>query len=139
MTRDDDGAVTLYVVIMMTALMAAFGLVVDVGAATEAKGQAIHAAYAAARAGAEALSPEAFITSGHVTLDPTAARQAALTYLQHAGLAASAKVTITGSTVRVEVQQTTRAHILSAFGFGSFTVTGAGQATAKYGVQGTSP
>lgn len=139
MKRSDEGAVTLYVVITMTALMAAFGLVVDVGAATEAKGQAIHAAYAAARAGAEAVSSEAFVTTGHVTLDTAAAQRAALSYLQHAGFAQGATVTVTGSTVTVHVVRTTHPHMLNAFGLGALTVTGAGSATAQYGVQGAAP
>ena len=133
MKHDDTGSVTLYTVIMMTALLAALGLVVDVGASTAAKGRAIHAAYAAARAGAEELSVEAFVTTGRVDLNPTAARRAALAYLARVGLANGALITVTGSTVQVTVHSTQHPQILNAFGLTSLTVTGSGEATAQYG------
>ena len=38
MRSDDSGSISLYVVITFTALMAGFGLVVDVGRATVARG-----------------------------------------------------------------------------------------------------
>ena len=137
MTRNDEGAVTLYVVITFTALMAAFGLVVDVGAATVAKGKAIHNAYAAARAGADAMSAETFVTTGTVTADPAAARTAALAYLRRVGAGTDATVTVSGNTVHVEVRQVEHPQILNMFGLGTITVSGDGSATAVYGLQGT--
>jgi len=139
MSRRDDGAITLHVVIMVIALMAAFGLVVDVGTATAAKGRAIHNAYAAARAGAEALSSPTFVTTGRIAVDPVAARQAALAYLQRAGDAEGATVTVSGSTVTVHVRQVEHPHILSAFGLNTITVSGEGSASAVYGLQGNTP
>lgn len=139
MKRDDEGSITLYVVITMTALLAAFGLVVDVGTATAAKGRAIHTAFAAARAGADAMSTEAFVTTGHVNINVAAARRAATTYLDEIGLAEDASITVFGSTVRVTVRHTEHPRILRAFGLSGITVTGAGEATAVYGVQGAAP
>jgi hypothetical protein len=139
MNRDDEGAITLYVVITMTALLAAFGLIVDVGTATAAKGRAIHAAFAAARAGADALSNETFVTTGHVNIDVAGARRAATTYLVEVGLAEDATITVSGSTVRVTVRHTEHPRILNAFGLSGITVAGSGEATAVYGVQGAAP
>jgi hypothetical protein len=139
MRRDEEGSVTLYVVITVTALMAAFGFVVDVGGATVAKGQAIHNAYAAARAGANAMSAETFVTTGHVVADPVAARRAALAYLQHVGAAQDATVTISGATVHVVVRHVEHPTVLSMFGLRQITVTGDGSARAVYGLQGPTP
>lgn len=139
MTRDDQGSVSLYVVITATALMAAFGFVVDVGSATVAKGQAIHNAYAAARAGANAMSAETFVTTGHVVADPAAARHAALAYLHQVGAARNATVTVSGATVHVQVRQVEHPNVLSMFGLRQITVTGEGSATAVYGQQGPTP
>jgi hypothetical protein len=137
--HSDDGAVTLYVVLTVTALMAAFGFVVDVGGATVAKGKAIHNAYAAARAGAEAMSNESFVTTGRVLADPVAARRAALIYLTRVGAARDATVTVSGATVRVDVRVVQRTGVLSMFGLDQITVTGDGSATAVYGQQGIAP
>lgn len=139
MTHDDEGSVSLYVVITVTALMAAFGFVVDIGSATVAKGQAIHNAYAAARAGANAMSAETFVTTGHVIADPIAARRAALAYLQQVGAAQDATVTVSGATVHVEVRQVEHPNVLSMFGLSEITVSGEGSATAVYGLQGPTP
>ena len=136
MTHDEQGSVSLYVVITATALMAAFGFVVDIGSATVAKGEAIHNAYAAARAGANAMSAETFVTTGHVVADPSAARRAALAYLQHVGAALDAVVTVSGATVHVAVRQVEHPNVLSMFGLSEITVTGEGSATAVYGLQG---
>ena len=139
MIRDDEGAVTLYVVITFTALLAALGLVSDVGSATVTKGRAIHNAYAAARAGAEAMSAETFATTGHVVADPQAARHAALAYLQSIGAANGATVSVSGNVVHVEVRLVDQTHILNLFGVGEFSVTGAGSASAVYGLQEANP
>jgi hypothetical protein len=137
-TRGDDGSVSLYVVLSAIALFAAFGLVADGGNAITAKGRAISHAYAAARAGAEAMVPASFATSGTVTTDPTAARAAALRYLSQAKAADGAVVDITGQQVRVRVTLHTGARVLSMFGLLEFTVTGEGSATAVYGVEAPS-
>ena len=138
MTRDDDGSVSLYVVISAVALFAVLGLVADGGAATTAKGRAISQAYGAARAGAQAMAPASFATTGTVTTDPAAARAAALRYLAQTGAADSAIVTVTGRQVWVRVTLHQPARVLSMFGLREFTVTGEGSATAVYGVEAPS-
>lgn len=139
MIRDDEGAVTLYVVITFTALLAALGLVADVGSATVTKGRAIHSAYAAARAGAAAMSAETFATTGHVIADPRAARRASLAYLQSIGAANGATVSVSGNVVHVEVRLADQTEILNLFGLDEFSVTGEGSASAVYGLQEASP
>lgn len=139
MSRGESGSVSLYVVITVTALMAALGFVADIGAATVAKGQAIQDAYAAARAGADAMSATAFVTTGRVAADPAAARRAALAYLERLGAAQDATITVSGATVRVTVRQVEHTAVLSMFGLRQISVTGQGSATAVYGVQGPTP
>lgn len=139
MKRTDDGAVTLYVIITVMALFAALGLVADVGGATVTKGRAIHNAYAAARAGAEAMTAATFALTGRVVTDPGQARQAALAYLQSVGAANGATVTVTGAVVTVHVRLIEPAHILTMFGITQFTVTGDGSATAVYGLRRAAP
>jgi hypothetical protein len=139
MRREDSGSISLYVVVMLTALMAGFGLVVDVGSATVAKGQLIHNAFAAARAGAEAMSAETFVTTGHVRIDPTAAQRAALAYLQRINSGAAAQINVTGNTVLVQLTHNEHPQILSMFGLRTLTVSGEGSATAVYGLRGPTP
>jgi hypothetical protein len=136
--RGDEGSVTLYVVITALALFAALGLVADGGAATATKSRAIADAYAAARAGAQALARPALATTGTVTTDPAIARQAALDYLDSIGIQRGARVEVSGRQVRVTVTLTQPARILSMFGVHAFTVTGSGSASAVYGVQAAS-
>lgn len=138
MTRGDDGSVSLYVVLSAVALFAAFGLVADGGAATNAKGRAISHAYAAARAGAQAMSPAGFATTGTVTTDPVAAKSAALRYLTAARAADGAVVRVTGRQVWVRVTLHQPARVLSMFGLREFTVTGEGSATSVFGVEAPS-
>lgn len=139
MIRNDEGSVSLYVVLTAAALFAALGLVADGGAATAAKSRAISEAYGAARAGAQAMARATFAETGTVTADPAAARSAALRYLAALGAADQATVTVVGREVHVGVTLHQPAHVLSMFGLHEFTVTGHGSATAVYGVSESSP
>lgn len=133
MRRNESGQVTAFVVTMMSSLLLLGGLVFDGGNTLAAKRQAINEAEAAARAGAQALDASAYRSTGAVTLDPVAARQAATAYLSATG--DSGAVQIQGDEVRVTVTRSEPTSILSIAGIHQFTVTGTGVAHAVRGVE----
>ena len=138
--EDERGSVTLWLVIMAVALIAAIGLVFDGGEALAVKGRAISDAYGAARAGAEALDRDQFARSGAATPSAAAAVSAASTFLSAAGVeAGQATVAVNGPVVTVTVRLTSPATILGAVGASSFRLTGTGSARAIYGVRGPRP
>ena len=67
---EEAGMVTAFVVIFTFALLVMAGLVLDGGLALAAKVQAIDAAQAAARAGAQAIDIPTYRATGQITLDP---------------------------------------------------------------------
>lgn len=133
MRKNESGQVTAFVVTMMSALLLMGGLVFDGGKTLTAKRQAINEAEAAARAGAQSLDTSAYRTTGVVSLDPAAARQAALAYLSATG--DSGTVQVQGDEVRVTVTHIEPTSILSIAGVRQFTVTGTGVAHAVRGVE----
>jgi uncharacterized membrane protein len=62
---DEAGVVTVFVVALMAVFIALAGLVVDGGMLLDARRRAVNEAEAAARAGAQVLSPEAVRTGGN--------------------------------------------------------------------------
>jgi Flp pilus assembly protein TadG len=139
--RREDGHVTAFVVVMMSALLLVAGLVLDGGLALMAKVRAINEAQEAARAGAQQLDLATYRGTGGVVLVPDRAAAAARTYLAATGNpdAASAVVTVTGNRVAVTVTRHQRTQLLSMLGLGSLTVTGRGEAVAAHGVEGPRP
>jgi len=131
--RDQAGQVTVFVVVVFVALLAVAGLVIDGGRALAARRRAIDEAEAAARAGAQALSIDAYRSSATVTLDPTAARAAALGYVAATG--DTGQVTISGGQITVTVQVHQRVTILGIAGVGTMTLNGTGSAQLIRGVQ----
>ena len=131
--RDEAGQVTVFVVVIFVALLAVAGLVIDGGRALAARRRAIDEADAAARAGAQALSVDAYRSSATVTLDPAAARAAALRYLAATGDTGTVDVAAGTITVTVHVHQPVT--ILGIAGIGTMTLTGTGNAQLIRGVQ----
>lgn len=137
---DETGSVTLWVVIMTVAIIAAIGLVYDGGDAWAVRGQAVADASGAARAGAEALDQAAFAGGDPANVDPGNATAAAQAFLAQAGVTAGqASISVTGAVVTVTVHLTSPATILGAVGAGTFHLTGQGSARAIYGVRGPLP
>lgn len=133
----ERGSVTLWLVIMTVAMIAAIGLVYDGGMALAAKGQAIADAYGAARAGAEALDQGSFARGGAILPDDAAATTAAQAFLAQAGVApGQSTITVNGAVVTVSVHLSSPAAILAAVGGKAFSVVGQGSARAVYGVRG---
>lgn len=133
--RDDEdrGSITVFVVGVVVALIAVAGLVFDGGTIIAGHREADAEAQGAARAGAEAVAGSERV-SGAVTIDPSAAQQAAQLYLatyRHAG-----QVTVDGDSVTVTVSFTEPLQVLSIVGMSSKTVTGTSSATALTGITG---
>ena len=136
-TGDDSGQVTAFVVILTLALVGFAGLVLDAGMALSAKVQALDAAQAAARAGAQQLDLTEYREHNIAELDPPRAQAAAQGWLSSAGL--DGTVTATAETVTVTVRRTTRTQLLQLVGVRTLMVSATATATAIQGVNGPGP
>jgi hypothetical protein len=132
--RDDqNGRVTAFVVIIVTAVLMFAGLVLDGGLALAAKVRAIGEAQEAARSGAQEIDLAAYRADGTLRLEPQQANTAAHNYLAAAGHTGT--VSIVGNTVTVSVTVSQPTQLLGLVGIGSITVIGTGQAEPRQAVQ----
>lgn len=120
MRRDEQGAVTPFVVILTIALLVVAGLVIDGGYALAAKREALNEAEQAARVGADALDTGA-LRSGQTIVDQGLAIAAATNYLSSVG--ASGTVNVAGGEVTVTVTTHQNTAILSVVGITSIPVS----------------
>ncbi|HVK20007.1 MAG TPA: pilus assembly protein TadG-related protein [Actinokineospora sp.] len=134
---DERGQVTVFVVVMVTAVLLFAGLVLDGGLALSAKTRALGQAQEAARAGAQALDLTVYRATGGVRLVPDQARQLALDYLGAAG--ASGSVTVEGNTVTVTVSSTESTQLLRLVGVDTIQVSSTGSAQPARGVTAPDP
>jgi Flp pilus assembly protein TadG len=133
----EAGFVSLYVVVITVGLLAMAGLVIDGGNALAAREQATDVAQQAARAGADALSPESLRGSPTgLTAAPVAAQAAADRVLETAGVTGTVNVDGVDVSVTVVVHKDTT--ILSAFGVGPIKGEATSTATALHGTTGDS-
>lgn len=133
-SSDDAGQVTPFVVILVIALLALAGLVLDAGLALSAKVQALDAAQAAARAGAQELDLNLYRTTGQARLNPAAATNTAQAWLAAAALDGTASATATE--VTVTVYRTQKTQLLQLIGVSTLNVSATASATAVQGVTG---
>jgi hypothetical protein len=124
---DEQGQISAYAVVMVTAMLAVAGLVLDGGLAISAKVEAVSVAQSAARAGAQQIDLTAYRRTGVVRLDVAAAAAAARTWLAQAG--ATGTVTATPGQVRVEVAANSSTQLLGLVGVDAITVHAAATAT----------
>lgn len=137
LSTDEDGRVTAFVVIIVTAVLIFGGLVLDGGLALAAKVRAIGEAQEAARAGAQEIDLAAYRADGTLRLAPQQASAAARAYLASAGR--SGTVSVTGNTVNVTITISQSTQLLGLAGVGTITVTGTGQAQPEHGISGEAP
>ena len=121
---DDEGSITLGLVVMVVAALVSIGLVVDGGAKIRAVEQATRVAAEAARAGAQEVDVATVQTSGTTALDPARARTAARAVLDAEGV--DGEVHATRTTVTVDAAVTRHTVFLGMIGVNS--VTGRGSA-----------
>jgi len=130
--RSEAGQVTAFVVVLMTALLAAAGLVLDGGLALSTKAGAVDLAEAAARAGANEIDLGAYRSTHVLRLDPVRARTTAQAWLARAGT--SGEVTATASAVTVTVHATHRTQLLQLIGVRELSMSATATAVAVRGV-----
>ena len=124
---NDEGSISLTLVVMVSALLIAVGLVVDGGAKLRAVQQATAAAGEAARAATQQMNVAAVQTSGAARLDAGAARRAARETLAAAGV----EGTVTVAAGRVSVTATVSRPTVFLGLLGVSSVTGTGTATSE--------
>ena len=134
---DQDGRVTAFVVIMVTAILLFAGLVLDGGLALAAKVRALGEAQEAARAGAQEIDLAAYRADGTLRLAPQQASAAARNYLAATGHTGT--VSVAGNTVNVTVTVNQSTQLLNVIGLDSITVTATGQAQPQRGISGVIP
>jgi Flp pilus assembly protein TadG len=125
-TDSERGSLTLPIIILVTALMMAIGLVVDGSGKIQAGERANQIASSAARAAASSLTGDIVVGSG-IRLDATTAQNTALAYIAAADVAGTAAVT--GDTITVTVTDDYTTVFLRAIGI--TTLTGSGTAQAQ--------
>ena len=132
----DDGAIAAFVVLVMVALLALLGLVVDGGTVLTARQAASAEAEQAARVGAGALSIDA-LRAGQIQIDASAAVATAEQFMMAAGHPGTAVVTGGVVTVRIDYQVPTA--ILGLIGIGRLDVSATAAAVDVGGVTRGSP
>jgi Flp pilus assembly protein TadG len=131
----ESGSLTLMLVVLLVALLALAGLVLDGGAKLNAASTAAAVAQEAARAGAGQVSQPTAYSSGSFVISQAAAINAARHYLATAGYRGTVQVT-GPRTIRVTVTIRQPTKVLSLIGISSFTVTESATATLVAGVTG---
>ncbi len=127
---------TAFFTVLVTALFAVAGLVVDYGSALQTKREAIDEARHAALAGAAQTSVAA-LRGGQYRIDPQRAEAAAHRFLDDIGAVGTVDATPELVTVRVTAHRDTA--FLGLFGANRITVSGVGRAGALHGVTREDP
>lgn len=126
----EHGSVTLFIVLLATAILGLGGVVNDAGAALVSARRVTDIAESAARAGVQAgTAPDA---AGIARLDPQRARQAAASFLSGQGLQGDVLAGADRVEVTVRLQQPTT--LLRAVGITHLDVSGTGVARPLLGV-----
>ena len=128
---DDTGSLVAFVLLLLIALLALVGLVVDGGAALTAHQAAEVEAEQAARSGAGAIDVDA-LRSGTVEIDPGAAVAAAEQFAAAAGHPGTAEVN--GGVVTVSIPNEVPTTVLGIVGIGSIGVSAVASAVDLHGV-----
>jgi Flp pilus assembly protein TadG len=133
--RRDSGSLTLLLAVLMVALLALAGLVIDGGRKLNQSARAYAIAEEAARAGAGMVDRSAAYRSGTFMVDEGQALAVARAYLASTGGASS--VSADGPRrIKVTVTITGRTLVLSLIGIDTMTSTGTAVASLVTGVRG---
>ncbi|SEM83928.1 pilus assembly protein TadG-related protein [Streptacidiphilus jiangxiensis] len=128
----EEGGLSIFVAISVMALLALLGLIVDGGGKLKASERADAIAQEAARAGGEQIDAGKAIPGNGIVVDPQAAHNAAVHYLERAGFHGTAKIYPTdgGRVLVVDLTST----YTSIWGLGNMPVHGHATAALVYGV-----
>lgn len=118
--RNERGQATVFVIVLVPALLLCAGLVWDGGRAISADLRLTSDSDAAARAAAQQLDLDTYRRTGRVRLSPNAAARAGQRVLHTAG--DTGQVTVTGGQVTVTARTTVAPQILSAGGLTRLTL-----------------
>jgi hypothetical protein len=130
-STSEDGSISAFVALMLVALLAVIGLVVDGGSALSARQSATDEAEQAARAGAGALSVSA-LRSGVIQIDQQQAIAAAVGFTVAAGHPGTASVS--SGTVTVRIHYRIHTDILGIIGLATLPVSASASAVDVEGV-----
>jgi Flp pilus assembly protein TadG len=131
----DRVSLTLMMAVLMVALLALAGLVVDGGRKLNESAGAYAVAQEAARAGAGMVSRSAAYRSGTFEVDPAQALAAARAYLAASGHTGTVSLDGTDR-IRVTVTVTERTLVLSLIGIDTMSATATAVASLVSGVNG---
>ncbi|MER6030689.1 pilus assembly protein TadG-related protein [Streptomyces sp. NPDC001851] len=115
---------SLFLALSALAILMVMGLLVDGGGALNASNRATSLAQEAARAAGEQVDAAQAIQGTAITIDPDAARGAALDYLAAAHVQGDVQITDGGQTLTVTVHGTYATRFASLLGVGTIHVNG---------------
>lgn len=125
--RSERGSITVWLALSSFAMIFLVGLAVDLGGQVHAHERAHDLAAQAARAGGEEVDGGPAIQGSGLTINPAAARAAAQSYLDQAGV--SGTVTVTGgNTITITVHDSYDPRFLGLIGIHRLDVTGTASA-----------
>lgn len=124
--NDERGSITPMFVVFVPALILVIGLVVDGAGKIQANEHAQSIASGASRAAANALASQVVVNGG-LGLDTTRARNAALDYIDTAGM--NGTVTVTGNEIQVTVGTSYATKFISIVGITSLPAEATATAT----------
>ncbi len=135
--RDEKGsALTTGAVLLVTVFTLILGIAVDLSGQVQTKRQAFDVATQAARVAGQHLDTDRFLDDrGSFRLSTDAARQAALDYIERAGM--TGEITIDGTEITVTATAQYNPVILPIIGINTLTVTGTATARAVRALDGT--
>jgi Flp pilus assembly protein TadG len=125
-TRSSEaGVVTVTITVLVIAIVAAAGLVIDGGRLLAARRDAANTAAAAARSAAQELDVSRFETGNNVTLTVEDATNVAREIITRQGYnLTDTSITINGAVVRIEIREDVPLTLLTFTGMRTRTVTG---------------
>ena len=129
----ERGSVSVYVVIIASALMLMAGLCVEGGRVLNARSTMADQAEQAARVGVQQLNMEKLRGSGVAATDPSAASSAARSYLARTGDAQTSTVKASSDRVSVTVERDVPTTMLRLVGIPSIHVSVTGEARNDFG------
>ena len=134
-TRDERGAVTVWLAGASVLMVSVIGITVDLGGQLHAKERAHTIAAQAARTGAEQITADAMLGT-KPKLDVGRARTAAYSHLRVAGVDGTVSVS-GGIRVTVTVVDTYQPIFLGSIGVGTLTVSASSTAELKRALDGS--
>ncbi len=129
----DRGAISPLIAVVALALFLMVGLAVDGGGRMRAIERADDLAAEAARTGGQSLNLPDAVRGRRDVIDPSRARQAALSYLDEAGVTGTATVSPDGRTITVIARTRYQPILLGLIGLGPWTETGTATAALVTG------